>query len=130
MTRYSIGFSRDLELSFVQAVETTAAALRAEGFAVVSLALPAQAARNGRGTQDYAVMDVCDPALLEQVLKTRPDFALQAACRAVVHSRGKGSTVCITDPCQSVGAAMLPTVIDELNGRLWSAYLRVVAAAH
>ena len=130
MTRYTIGFSRDMELPFAEAVETTAAALRAEGFTVFPLIHPAQAARNGRGTQEYAVMDVCDPALLEQALKVRPDFALQAACRAVVHRRGAGSTVCITDPCQSVGAAMLPAVIDKLNGRLWSAYLRVVAAAH
>ncbi len=126
MTRYTYGFSRDLDLPFVEAVERTTSALRAEGFTVTPLAHPANVASNGRGTQDYLVMDVCDPELLEQAVQVRPDFALQASCRAVVHSRGKGSTVCISDPYQSVGAATVPAIAGDLNGRLWSAYLRVV----
>lgn len=128
MTRYAYGFSRDVELPFAEAVEKTATALQAEGFTVTPIASPANPTLNAAERQPYVVMDVCHPALLEQAVKERPDLALQTACRAVVRSRGTGSTVCISDPYQSAGATALPAVVADLNGRLWSAYLRVVLA--
>ncbi|MBI3960628.1 MAG: hypothetical protein HY328_17605 [Chloroflexi bacterium] len=133
MTRYTFGFSRDIAIPFPDAVSATAAALQAEGFHVTQLGEP-EAYANGKAAQPaYAILDACDPALLKHSISTRPDLSLMTTCRAVICSNGTGATLCISDPYQTLGkSAQTPSlagIVQELNGRLWSAYLRVVLAA-
>ena len=111
----------------------TTAALQAEGFLVTPLQYTSDYTHNDTRAPDYAVLDTCDPMLLKRVMGTRPDLALQTTCRALIHGNETGATLCITDPYQTwqerALLAPLSAIVAELNGRLWSAYLRVVLAA-
>ena len=130
MARYTYGFSRDIDIPFSDAIKVTAQALQAEGFSVTQIDKPKPQTNGKVEPFVYAILDACDLALFEKSISFRPDLGLLTTCRAVICANEKGITLCISDPYQTLGQAggmpPLDGIIEELNGRLWSVYLRVI----
>ncbi|RME63414.1 MAG: DUF302 domain-containing protein [Caldilineae bacterium] len=129
MSRYTFGFSRDLDLPHEEAVTLLCEAARQEGFTIPGrVDVQGATEESGRCT----VLELCDPLLLAKLVNLRTDLGLMGACRAVVRSRQKGSTICITDPYQAMAPLQEKVgkngIVEELNRRLWNVYLQVVLA--
>lgn len=129
MSRYTFGFSRDIDLPHQQAVALLCEAARQEGFTIPGrVDVQGAAEESGRCT----VLELCDPELLAKLVGLRTDLGLIGACRAVVRSRQGGSTICITDPYQALAPLEEKvgknSIMEELNRRLWNVYLQVVLA--
>jgi uncharacterized protein (DUF302 family) len=119
-----------LGLSFDEALTKTTAALKAEGFGVLSDIDIQRAMKEKLGADmpPYRILGACNPLLAHQVLQVEPDIGLLLPCNVTVREDVPGRVVVgFLDPQTMVGLVGKPgvkTVADEAESRL-----RRVAAA-
>jgi uncharacterized protein (DUF302 family) len=127
----SYHFSRKLEVPFDQAVYRTIAALKREGFGVltdidVSATLKAKLGANFRA---YRILGACNPQLAFEALQLEDKIGTMLPCNVIVQQQSSGGVeVSAVDPVASMRAienpnltevaeqvqAKLKRVIDEL----------------
>ena len=126
-TTYS--FKTKLDLPFNQAVESVTAALKDEGFGVLT-EIDVQATLKTKLDVDfrrYVILGACNPPLAHQALTTELDLGLLLPCNVIVYEDDGGSVISIVDPLSMLGVVQNPEldrVADEARSRLQ----RVVAA--
>jgi uncharacterized protein (DUF302 family) len=118
------GFGRQLPLKVAEAVAVTTAALKLEGFGVLT-EIDVQAtlrAKLGVEHRPYIILGACNPHLAHRGLQAEPELGLLLPCNVIVYDNGDGtSTVSIVDPLQILGVVNNPAlqpVADEANARL------------
>lgn len=118
------GFGTTLNVPFAEAVERATAALKAEGFGVLTTIDVRQTLQEKLGVdfESYVILGACNPALAYRGLQAEPDLGLLLPCNVIVHADGDGSTVSIVDPGQMLGVVgenpELTAVADEAGARL------------
>ncbi len=87
-----IGFEVSLEGSIDEAVERTTAALKKEGFGVLTRidVDKAFAEKLGKEFRPYVILGACNPALAYRALTARPEAGLVLPCNVVVEERSPG----------------------------------------
>ena len=111
-------------LSFDQALEKTVAALKAEGFGVLSDIDVQHAMKEklGADTPPYRILGACNPALAHQALQAEPDIGLLLPCNVIVREESPGRIVVgFLDPqimVKLVGKSAMQTVADQAEQRL------------
>lgn len=129
MMKTTYGFGTSLNLPYDEAVLRVKAALKTEGFGVLTEIDVRQTLREKLGVEmeSYVILGACNPPLAHRALEQELDIGLLLPCNVVVRAEGASSRVDIADPQAMlgiVGNEQLNVVADEARQRL----LRVVAA--
>ncbi len=95
-----------LDVPYDTAIEQTTAALKAEGFGVLTT-IDVRATLKQKLDVDfrrYSILGACNPKLAFQALGTSLDVGTLLPCNVIVYEEGSGSVVQAVDPLRSVGA--------------------------
>lgn len=121
--KHQYGFGTELAMDFDEAVTRTKAALKEEGFGVLS-EIDVQAtmkAKLGVDFERYVILGACNPSLAHRALQAEHELGLLLPCNVVVHDHAGGSAVSIVDPDAMLGVvdnAALRAVAQEAKARL------------
>lgn len=126
MTTMSLAFEAKLAQPHDRAIETVTAALKAEGFGVLTRIDAHTTFREKLGVEfrPYSILGACNPPLAHRVLGHRAEAGLLLPCNVTVEAEGSGSLVRIGDPdvMLSVGGmdqdSTLRAVAAEVRERL------------
>src|SRR5262245_34422909 len=107
------GFGCRLPLDLAAAKAATTAALKQEGFGVLT-EIDVQAtlkAKLGVDYRPYVILGACNPQLAHRGLLTEPELGLLLPCNVIVYDNGdQTSTVSIVDPVQMLGVVHNPAL--------------------
>lgn len=128
--RSSYGFGTTLDLPFDAAVERTTAALKAEGFGVLTTIDVAQTLREKLGVvfERYVILGACNPGLAHRGLQAEHELGLLLPCNVIVHEHAGTSAVSIVDPAQMLGVVGENPELQAVAAEAGAALRRVVEA--
>jgi len=95
-----------LEATYEQAIDRVTAALKTEGFGVLTRIDAHNAFKEKLGVDfhQYTILGACNPPLAYKALSNRPDVGLMLPCNVVVEAVGGDKTrVRIADPAVMLG---------------------------
>ncbi len=133
VTTHDYGFSTTLALPFVEAMARTKAALKEEGFGVLS-EIDVQATLKEKIDVDferYVILGACNPQLAYRGLQAEHELGLLLPCNVIVHDHDGGTMVSIVDPAAMLGVADNPAlreIADEARTRLQRVAASLLAA--
>ena len=118
------GFGCRLPLAIAAAKAATTAALKQEGFGVLT-EIDVQATLKAKldvNYRPYIILGACNPQLAYQGLQAEPELGLLLPCNVIIYDNSdQTSTVSIVDPFQMLGVVHNPAlepVAAEANARL------------
>ena len=119
----SYGFSTVLDAPYEQAIAQVKAALKAEGFGVLSEINVTQTLNEKIGVEmpPYVILGACNPPLAHRALTAEPEIGLLLPCNVVVRVDGGQTRVDVVDPeamLSIVGKPELNDVAAEAKQRL------------
>ncbi|RME43323.1 MAG: DUF302 domain-containing protein [Caldilineae bacterium] len=118
------GFRATLNVPYPEAVEKATAALKAEGFGVLTeIDVRATLKKKlGADFRRYVILGACNPPLAHRALQTDLEIGLLLPCNVIVYETGEGeSVVSIVNPLAMLGVVENPelqAVAEEANRRL------------
>ncbi|MEZ4519975.1 MAG: DUF302 domain-containing protein [Chloroflexota bacterium] len=119
------GMRAHLDLPYDEAVEKVTAALKEQGFGVLT-EIDVKTTLKKKLDADfrrYVILGACNPSLAHRALSAELEIGLLLPCNVVVYEdeSGAGSTVSIVDPLVMLGvgeSSGLKEVAEEANSRL------------
>ena len=128
----SYAFTVNSPKSFEATVQAVTAALKQEGFGVLTT-IDVQAtlkAKLGVEQRPYTILGACNPDFAHQALQTDPDIGALLPCNVVVREESDRTTsVVFMDPQAVLGMVARPE-IEILGREVRSRLLRVAEALH
>jgi uncharacterized protein (DUF302 family) len=121
-TRY--GLRVDLDVPYAEALDRTTAALRDEGFGVLTTIDMQQTLKQklDRDFRKYVILGACNPPLADRALHAELEIGLLLPCNVIVYEREPGtSTVAAMAPLPTIGMIgnpALESVAREADARL------------
>jgi uncharacterized protein (DUF302 family) len=118
------GFGTTLDAPFDETLERTKAALKSEGFGVLTTIDVRQTLKEKIDVdfERYVILGACNPVLAHRALLAEHELGLLLPCNVIVHEHGEQTAVSIIDPAQMLGFAgdnpALAAVAEEANVRL------------
>lgn len=123
--------SRTVHAAFNEVVQRVTAALKEEGFGVLT-DIDVQAtlkAKLGADTPPYRILGACNPSFAHQALQIEDKLGVLLPCNVIVRDAGDGQTeVAAIDPVASMdrtGNPQLASIAEEVRVRLGRAVERV-----
>jgi uncharacterized protein (DUF302 family) len=105
-----LGFQTKLNESYEAAIEKVTAALKVEGFGVLT-SIDMKDTMKKKLDVDiskYVILGACNPQLANRALTACPEVGLLLPCNVIVYEEGEGTIVNIVDP-----SAMLELIKDD-----------------
>jgi uncharacterized protein (DUF302 family) len=129
MTDYAL--RTHMRLPYEAAIEAVTAALKNEGFGVLT-EIDVQATMKNKLDVDfrkYVILGACNPPLAYQALSSELEIGLLLPCNVIVYEDDdqKGSVVSIVDPISMLGVVINPN-LDSVAGEARTRLQRVLAA--
>lgn len=118
------GFGTTLDMPLAEAVAQTTAALKAEGFGVLTTIDVQQTLKEKIDVafEPYVILGACNPHLAYRALQAEHELGLLLPCNVIVHEHDGRSAVSVVDPAQMLGVvgdnAELQAVAAEAGERL------------
>ena len=122
------GFSLQLPMGMVDAIDAVTVALKQEGFGVLTQ-IDVQAtlrAKLGMETKPYVILGACNPNLAHQSLQVEPELGLLLPCNVIVYDNGSSTTISIVDPKQMLGMVENPA-LEPIAGEAQRRLQKVLA---
>lgn len=122
-TNTAYGMRTRVDLPYEQAVENVTAALKAEGFGVLT-EIDVQATLKNKLDVDfrkYVILGACNPSLAHQALTAELEIGLLLPCNVIVYEEGGTSVIAIVDPHAMLGVvenSALDVIASEARARL------------
>jgi len=119
----NIGLTAQLSVPYEEAIERATAALKAEGFGVLT-EIDVKATMKKKLDADfrrYVILGACNPPLAHKALSASLDIGLLLPCNVIVYEEGEGSVVSLVDPMSMMrmtGAEGLDEMAQEARQRL------------
>ena len=133
MKQHAYGFTITTPLTYAAAVEAVTAALKTEGFGVLTT-IDVQATMKqklGADMPPYVILGACNPPLAHRALTAEPEIGLLLPCNVIVYADTAGATtVSAIDPVAQftlVQRADLAELAEEVGARLRRALEQVSA---
>ena len=107
-----------LQAPFEEAIRQTEAALKEEGFGVISRIDIQEALKTKIGVdfRPYTILGACNPALAHEALKLEDKVGTMLPCNVVVQAREDGSSeVAAIDPVASMQAIENPRLVEAAS---------------
>ncbi|HEU4696428.1 MAG TPA: DUF302 domain-containing protein [Sphingomicrobium sp.] len=116
-------FSTRIDGTFAEALDRTRAALKAEGFGIVSEINIQKTLKEKIGVEfrPYTILGACNPALAHEALKLEDKVGTMLPCNVIVQEIGEENEVAAIDPVASMQAipnAELHEKAGEVAGKL------------
>jgi uncharacterized protein (DUF302 family) len=116
-------FGTTLDLSFEEAITAITAALKAEGFGILTQIDVAATLRQKLDVsfEPYMILGACNPTLAHQALTAVHDIGLLLPCTVIVHAHGAQTRIDVADPIAMLGLiphAELTVIAAEARDRL------------
>lgn len=132
-TRSAYSFGTILALPLDQAVEQVTAALKQEGFGILTTIDVRQTLKQKLDVEwePYVILGACNPSLAHRALTAVHDIGLLLPCNVIVHQHGGESHIEIADPRAMLGLVQddtLRAVAEEARTRLERALQHLHAA--
>ena len=113
----------ELPISYEEAIPAVTAALKEEGFGVLTEidVKSTLKAKIGAEFRKYVILGACNPNLANAALNTDLNIGLLLPCNVIVYEVGDGAVVSIVDPIQMLSVADQPdlaAVAAEARGKL------------
>lgn len=112
------GFRTHLNLPYAQAIEKVTAALKTEGFGVLT-EIDVKATLKKKLDVDfrkYIILGACNPVLANKALNEELEIGLLLPCNVIVYDDEKGgSVVSIVDPIAMLGVVKNPALNEVAN---------------
>jgi uncharacterized protein (DUF302 family) len=117
------GFGLKTTLPYDQAIERTKAALKEEGFGVLTEIDVRRTLKEKLGAEfrPYVILGACNPPLAHQAFQAELNIGLLLPCNVVVYEEDAGSVVAAMDPEAALGIAGredLRPLATEVRSRL------------
>ena len=106
------GFGTHLDLPFDEAMRRTRAALKEQGFGVLT-EIDVQATLKQRINAEfrrYVILGACNPTMAHRALQAELDLGLLLPCNVVLYEEDGGTTVRIMDPVAALSLATNPAI--------------------
>ena len=122
-TAQEMALTVKLDVPYEEAVELATAALKSEGFGVLT-EIDVKSTMKKKIDADfrkYIILGACNPHLAHRALSTQLEIGLLLPCNVIVYEEDGGSVVSIVDPLmmmQMADAAALSTVAAEARAKL------------
>jgi uncharacterized protein (DUF302 family) len=118
-----LGFQSTLNLPYEAALEKVTAALKAEGFGILTSIDVKETMKKKLDVdfRKYTILGACNPPLAHKALTARPDVGLLLPCNVIIYEEGTGTVVNIIDPMSMTNFIQDPaldSVADEATNRL------------
>jgi uncharacterized protein (DUF302 family) len=126
----AFGFGKQVDFTFDTAITTVTAALKEEGFGVLSDIDVAATMKKklGEDMPPYRILGACNPTLAHQAVSAIPDIGLLLPCNVLVREDDAGDVfVSFMDPGSVLGLVDHPD-IARLAGQVKAKLLNVLAA--
>lgn len=103
-----------LSLPYEEALEKTRAALKSEGFGVVSEINVSATLKEKIGAEfrKYHILGACNPNIAHKALETEPLVGLMMPCNVIVYETDRGTVVSAIDPEVAMGVVQAPALAD------------------
>ena len=129
------GMQAKLNVPYDEAVEQATAALKEEGFGVLT-EIDVKATLKKKIDADfrrYVILGACNPNLAHQALQSQLEVGLLLPCNVIVYETGEGqSVVSIVNPMAMMGVADsegLNAVAEQANEKLLRVVQKLAAGA-
>jgi uncharacterized protein (DUF302 family) len=129
-SRASYGFGAELDVPFEEAIERTKAALKSEGFGVLTTIDVRQTMKEKLDVEfePYVILGACNPPLAHRALQAEHELGLLLPCNVIVHEHDGKCVVSIVDPEQMLGFVGDNPDLREVAKEAAAKLRRVVAA--
>src|SRR6266542_1608859 len=124
MEQHAYGYTLTTPLSYSAAVEAVTAALKTEGFGVLTT-IDVQATlkqKLGADMSPYTILGACNPPLAHRALSAEPEIGLLLPCNVIVYADAAGqTTISAIDPVAQfalVQRADLAELAQDVGARL------------
>lgn len=99
-------FSRQLDMSFDEAITAVTAALATEGFGIVSEINVTDTLRKKLGVEfrPYKILGACNPTFAHRAIEAEANIGVMMPCNVVVQEMGSGVQVAAIDPMVPMAA--------------------------
>jgi uncharacterized protein (DUF302 family) len=128
-TKTEYAFRTRLDQPYEQTVRKVTAALKDEGFGVLT-EIDVKATLKKKLDTDfrkYVILGACNPSLAHQALETELEIGLLLPCNVIVFEDDGGSVVSIVDPLSMLGVVESPD-LDPVAQEARTRLLRVMDA--
>lgn len=128
-TTTDYGFRTRLALPYEQAIGKVTAALKEEGFGVLT-EIDVKATLKQKLDVDfrkYIILGACNPRLAYQALNTELEVGLLLPCNVIVYEEDGGSVVAIVDPISMLGVVK-NRQLEPIAREAWARLQRVLEA--
>ena len=117
------GYSRTLDISYGDAVARAKAALKTEGFGVLSEIDLKEKLKEKLGVEfrNYVILGACNPALAYQALQEEIDLGLLLPCNVIVYEQDGKMVVSAVDAARMLsvtGNPKLESAASQVNEKL------------
>jgi len=129
VTEKAYGLTTRLDLPHEEAVERTRAALREEGFGVLT-EIDVKATLKKKLDADfrkYVILGGCNPPLAHRALQAELEIGLLLPCNIIVYEEDGGAVVSAIDPTVAMSIAESPS-LEEVAATVQAKLNRVIEA--